>query len=297
MRIQSVAKPQYLFRPARSVARLVGALQRNHRKPRVVEVSLPWGTAIRVNTGERVGRSIWRSGVHDLPVAEALWRLLDPGDTAIDVGANIGYTASLMAARVGRSGSVLCFEPHPDVFSELATNIALGRRAVDAAAMQAHQIALSDRSGEALLVSGENFAENRGSSRLAAGESIAADSELLRVPTRRLDEFIAEGAVAVVKIDVEGHELGVLSGAAQALAQGRIAHIVYEDFGGAGSEVHRLLASNGYSLYALGWATHKPVLSSVEAGPSIDLRWESPNYLATRYPEHVADRFKPWGVI
>lgn len=291
--LRSLAKPQYLFRPSRSAARLIDAL-RGDRAARV-EITLPWGLSIRVNTGERVGRSIWRSGVHDLPVAEALWRLLDPGDTAIDVGANIGYTASLMAARVGRTGNILCFEPHPDVFAELEMNIALVRRTVGAGEIQVHKTALSDRSGEGLLVSGEDFAENSGSSRLAVGESTAANAELLRVPTRRLDEFIAERAVGVVKIDVEGHELSVLSGAARALGQGRIAHVVYEDFGGARSEVHRLLISYGYSIYALGWATHKPVLSSVESGPAVDLRWESPNYLATRYPERVADRFRPWG--
>jgi FkbM family methyltransferase len=291
--VRSIAKPQYLFRPARCAARVVREL-RGDRAQRV-EVRLPWGVSIRINTSERVGRSIWRSGVHDLPVAEALWRLLDAGDLAIDVGANLGYTASLMARRVGRTGRVFCFEPQPEVFQELQENILLVRQARDVGEIEAHQIALSDRSGAATLVCGEEFDQNRGSGRIDEALPHGSNVRHLTVATRRLDDMIEERVIAVAKIDVEGHELAVLQGAERALASRRIEHIVYEDFGGPESPVHRLLGDCGYSVYGLGWATHKPVLTDVVQGPAIDLAWESPNYLATLAPRKALDRFRRWG--
>ena len=54
----------------------------------------------------------------DLISCEAIWRLLDEGELALDVGANIGYMTSLMAARLGKNGRVIAFEPHPVLFQE-----------------------------------------------------------------------------------------------------------------------------------------------------------------------------------
>ncbi len=291
--IRSFAKPQYLFRPARSAARFAKELGRGRAKR--VELVLPWQVSIRVDTAERVGRSIWRSGVHDLPVVEALWRLLDVGETAIDVGANIGYTAGLMARRVGRSGRVLCFEPQPEVFEELQENMSLVRQSSGVGRIETYRIALSDRTGDATLVSGDEFALNHGSSRIEAPASHSVAGTRLTVATRRLDDFLDGRGVTLVKIDVEGHELKVLHGANDALTRGRVEHVVYEDFGGAGSPVHQLLAGYGYSVYALGWVTYKPVLTALDEGPAIDLAWESPNYVATRNPRKVRDRFRRWG--
>ena len=50
-------------------------------------------------------------GTHDLEVQHALARLLQPGMTVYDIGANVGFTAVLAAQRVGPQGRVICFEP------------------------------------------------------------------------------------------------------------------------------------------------------------------------------------------
>lgn len=70
-------------------------------------MKLPWGSEIRVNIGEGIGNTIWRTGVDDLPVLECLWRLTDPGDRCVDVGANIGLMTNVMAFRAGSEGSNL----------------------------------------------------------------------------------------------------------------------------------------------------------------------------------------------
>ena len=56
---------------------------------------------------------------------KALQELIQPGWTAIDVGANIGYFTLLMANRVGPQGKVIAFEPINENFRILQENIAL----------------------------------------------------------------------------------------------------------------------------------------------------------------------------
>ena len=49
------------------------------------------------------------TGIYDLIVTEILWRLINKGEIAVDVGANIGYMTSLMAAKVASSGKVYSY--------------------------------------------------------------------------------------------------------------------------------------------------------------------------------------------
>ena len=51
------------------------------------------------------------SGLLELPVQEAMRRLLGPGDVFYDVGANVGFFALAGARQVGPAGAVYAFEP------------------------------------------------------------------------------------------------------------------------------------------------------------------------------------------
>jgi FkbM family methyltransferase len=96
-------------------------------------------------------------GVYDLPVTETLWRLTELGDLGVDAGANIGYTASVLAVRAGPAGLVVAFEPHPVLRAELAANIArwAGCAAVP---VDVRGCALSAAPGTLALVEGDAFA-------------------------------------------------------------------------------------------------------------------------------------------
>src|SRR5437762_1103185 len=78
---------------------------------------------------------------------QALRKLIRPGMTVFDVGANSGYFTLLMADRVGPAGRVYSFEPHPANFELLLSNI----QANSLAHVHAFKLALSDRRGEAVL--------------------------------------------------------------------------------------------------------------------------------------------------
>ena len=57
-------------------------------------------------------------GSYAVPIVETMKRTLRPGDTFLDVGANIGYLSAIAAGLVGVTGQVHCFEPVPDYFRE-----------------------------------------------------------------------------------------------------------------------------------------------------------------------------------
>ena len=78
---------------------------------------------------------------------------LAPGDTVLDIGANVGMFALKAASLVSPGGRVLCFEPAPRAYAALrrtlAANAADARvRSVDVRALQ---VAVADTTGTALL--------------------------------------------------------------------------------------------------------------------------------------------------
>ena len=50
---------------------------------------------------------------------------LEPGDVAVEVGANIGSLTVPLANAVGEEGTFIAFEPQPVLFKNLCANIAL----------------------------------------------------------------------------------------------------------------------------------------------------------------------------
>lgn len=141
--------------------------------------------------------------------------LADPSRVSLDIGANRGVWTEAMRRH---SGAVLAFEPNPKMFHDLARRVGPGARALP--------YALSDRSGEAELRVPRRRKGYSNQGATLAHESLRDGAYgALSVPMRRLDEIEA-GDVALMKIDVEGHELAVLRGAAGLLARCRPALIV-----------------------------------------------------------------------
>ena len=88
------------------------------------------GLTIWLDPGDRVitpltlERGEWETG----ETAE-FRSLLRPGDTVIDVGANVGWYTLLASSRVGPSGQVVAFEPVPSALAFLRENVAANRLA------------------------------------------------------------------------------------------------------------------------------------------------------------------------
>jgi FkbM family methyltransferase len=274
------SRPEYFFRPSQVVRRL-----RRVGKPpgQIEDVKLPWGADIRVRIAENVGSDIYYYGVFDRIVPEAIWRLLDPGETAVDIGANIGQNTSAMACRVGPDGRVIAFEPHPATFAELNMNVE-GWQKAGFGPFYLHNLALADKGGTASLDIPTYF----------SGASLSRTGEGIAVSVGRLDDFIsADTRIHVCKIDVEGREWEVLKGAALALSKKMIRDIIFEDFNPMPSPAVEFLRAHEFAIYRLltGWL--KPSLERLSGDNS--RKQFSYNYLATLAPERAMARFRSPG--
>jgi FkbM family methyltransferase len=273
-------KPEYLFQPARLMRRIRGVAG-DPAKP----VRLPWGHALRIHPGDGISNAILASGVYDLALSEAIWRLLDPGERALDAGANLGYVTSLMAARTGPRGHVDSFEPHPALFQELSDNAAPWDR------VRLHRTALSDRRGRAFLKVPDYFEVNRGTA------SVNFQGEGCEVTLETLDDLFAGDRFDVVKIDVEGHEAAVLAGARRMLERHAIRDIVFEDFNPFPSAAMAMVTGSGYTLFRIEKNLLGPALC--DPASAVKTQWSAVNYLATVDPERALTRMRArgWSVL
>jgi FkbM family methyltransferase len=275
--------PEYIWRPHQLVWRLSRLLVPHY--PRYRTVTLPWGLPLIVDCTELIGRTIYNAGVFDLAVTETIFRLLNMGDTAIDVGANIGYTTSVMCSRIGSTGQVLAIEPHPLLVRHLQRNVELwSNKGHPTAAIW--PVALSDQEGSAYLTIPRYFSSNRGLARLA-NEPASSGDETIRVPVKRLDDITSDiDRIKLVKIDVEGHEYPTLQGANNSLSEHKVANIVFEDYERYPSRVMKLLQGHGYTLFGIDRTFFGPKL---EEAARIRHRyaWSGPSYLATLDPDRA----------
>ncbi len=282
-----INKPEYIYQPRQAFKRLTRLLT---TEPESAEVTLPWGLQIGIRAREDLGRALWHLGVYDLTLCETIWRLLDRGESAIDVGANIGYISGLMAARSGPEGSVIAFEPHPKIFQELVANIDSWRdRPI--ARITPFELALSSGSGSAFLQEPANFEKMRGTASI-----VTHGSSGLLITTARLDEIRLDSpAVDLLKIDVEGHELEVLLGSRKLLETQAIRDIIFEDHSRSfGSPVASFLAGFGYSIFFLTRRLRGPLMAS--KGQRYEgARYLPPNFLATLKPDRARARFQTSG--
>jgi FkbM family methyltransferase len=256
-------------------------------------VKLPWGLRLRIDPRESIGSAVWRLGLYDLAVSEALWRLTSPGDLTVDVGANLGHMAGILALRAGPAGRVLAFEPHPEVFADLVENVRLAAADPRTAPIEAFPLALGDAEGAGNLDCGDGFASNRGLARLAGPESAGIP---VRITT--LDVALGGRTAAVVKVDVEGATQGVIEGARDSLREGRIRHLVYEAHEDERDLLASLLRGCGYSVHALGRDRFGLLLGGDREAPNLP-GYEAPSCLATRDPSrvHSAFRHRGWRVF
>jgi FkbM family methyltransferase len=223
--------------------------------------------------------------------------LLDPGEFAVDVGANIGHMTSIMAMRAGPSGQVMVFEPHPVLFSELQYNISTWEKNPHAAPILASKMALSDHPGSAQLMVPADFEGNHGVCSLESNGEANPEAKHIEVEVTTLSAMVDKGKqIGFLKIDVEGHELQVLLGAQDQLASGSIRDILFEEFRALPTPVTKLLQDNGYTIYRIVLGTFwGPVLAPIETYQAPADEKDSPNYLATRDPGRLLNRMSKRG--
>jgi len=215
-------------------------------------IRLPEGYTFPVDRGTLIGWTVFFFGTYEPEVRAQLIERLTPGGVAIDVGANVGWHALLMASLVGPTGQVYAFEPNDTTRDRLRAAVEVNRFTQ----LTIDPRAAADRPGQRGFEAPGAGDVWDGTGRLSRDMSRSAHA----VECITLDAFAASrrlGRLALIKIDVEGWELAVLRGARQVLQTLRPAVIFefdpayVERSGGTSADLTACLSDAGYALFGL----------------------------------------------
>jgi FkbM family methyltransferase len=212
------------------------------------------GFRMTLNVAESYERIMYYSRVYAPWLAHVFKRVLQPGDTVIDGGANIGYFSLLGAKRVGPGGAVHSFEPIPATFTQLSENIKLNGYSNVAANCNALAAEAGQVEFEVPQERGTNISLGRLATVVHSGRG-----PRVAVTTCSLDEYVAAahiGEIKLAKLDLEGGELTAIRGMQRILSAHQIAYLICElslpilDQQGIPHSAQRdALAAHGYQPY------------------------------------------------
>jgi FkbM family methyltransferase len=181
-------------------------------RPLTVDGTTEDGNHFRCRLPDIIHTYVYLFGTWEPDLTAFLRRRLRPGDTFIDVGANIGYLSALASRLVGPNGIVVAIEPAPLASAALQETVAMN----DLTNIRPVAAAVSDRDDEIPLFVGPSYG--------SAFTSIVAPRRGLRengrVRAATLGSLVTREELAttrLIKIDVEGAEDRVLAGMLESL--------------------------------------------------------------------------------
>jgi FkbM family methyltransferase len=221
------------------------------------------GQVFRVS--DVTGMSPWYSGA-ERDHQETFKKLIEPGDVAIDIGANWGLHTLYLSRLVGPDGLVIALEPFAPAFAELEWHI----RANNCRNVKSIQNAISDAGGKALFAAGESASTG---SLVVCDPSSSRQKDKITVTVRQLDSVVEEFGfkkLKLVKIDVEGAESRVLSGSKRTMELHRPYFVIDLHTPEQDVAVAHLLTAVGYRLSRL---SGPPIQQTDKGWPDVDGVW------------------------
>jgi FkbM family methyltransferase len=170
-----------------------------------------------------VGRAAFYAGDLDRKITWICDRIVRPGDTVLDIGANIGMISLWLSKLVGKTGKVHAFEPNPKL-QEILEEM-LDRNQISNVCL--HPIALGSKRGSLEL---RIPRINAGAGSLIRNRDLS-DCDTVDVPVDLLSRIVAEEgikSIRLIKIDVEGFEAEVFKGGREVLEAIRPEAILFE---------------------------------------------------------------------
>ncbi|GAB5493660.1 MAG: hypothetical protein Phog2KO_38750 [Phototrophicaceae bacterium] len=182
------------------------------------------------------------TGKHEPETNSQLKQLLKPNMVFLDIGAHVGYYSRLASNIVGESGRVVAFEPNPSNHAMLKKNVGTRKN------VTLMQVALAEEEGTAELydylmmsASGSlHYDETLRDVQLSTTQRDVDFAPRLdndfqpktyTVRTAPVDKLMAELGITqvdVVKMDIEGAEMGALRGMSQTIANSPNLSLVME---------------------------------------------------------------------
>jgi FkbM family methyltransferase len=191
-----------------------------------------------------------------------LRRVVRPGMTVIDVGANVGQMTLEMAALVGAGGRVIAVEPGVGNLEYLRQHVQ-GNDLADRVTIVEAACAEADGGEVTFFVASDDGATGAVGSghNIVGADAIYKQNSQLQVREQRVPRVSIDGLCArlavrpdVIKVDVEGAELMVVKGAQHTLAlRGLVLRVgfhpfAFDDPGAASKELLGLAEGAGYRV-------------------------------------------------
>jgi FkbM family methyltransferase len=186
-----------------------------------------------------VGQSLDNYGEWSESEVKLFSQFLKPGDVVAEIGSNIGAHTVPIAKLVGQKGLVLAFEPQPVIFQLLCANVALN----GIFNVRTYHAAVGGAAG-AITVPPVDYAVEGNFGGVSLGNCDAGE----KVPLLKLDS-LSLPALRLLKIDVEGMEAEVLSGAQQTIAKCRPILFVENERRTESAQLIELLDTFGYRMW------------------------------------------------
>lgn len=172
----------------------------------------------------------------EIPKISTVMALIDNETTFVDCGANVGFWTCNIA-RLGRiypGLKVLSFEANADTYRRLSQS------AASYSNVQLFNVALSDSECILEMVEGATsgvFGVHKSAFQIGDQKHI--------IQAKPLDRFLGAYDKIIMKIDVEGHEFEVISGAKKAFSEGRVQAVFIDGF----ERDKRVELENWFDLY------------------------------------------------
>ena len=226
------------------------------------------GLRIHLYLSNDLSKQLYIAGCIEPNEFAFLDKVLAPGMTFVDAGANDGLFTLFAAHRVGASGQVWAFEPSRASFFGSGGTCRLN----GIGNVRLFPLALANFEGHAEM----KIADDEHSGQNTLGD-FCYQIELAgreRVTTRRLDDLVQQEClrpIDVIKLDVEGAELSVLAGATSILRKHRPLLLLEANEnalglqGASAAALVEFLRSHDYEIYGFDHTTGQPFSSPSDA--------------------------------
>lgn len=206
---------------------------------------------MNLDTASLIEYRIIFHGYYEPEIAKIIKRVVKPGNTCLDVGANIGAHTLLMAFAAGPGGRVIALEPHPQLAQRLLENVTLNHLEN----ISVVRAALCDTDGVATLYAYGEGEFSRGCSSLRPSPDTARRIKVQTMTSPTLEEEAELASCDFIKIDVEGGEMVALTQLSELIGRHRPYLIfeyrreLWESFGSSIESALELLRQWDYRLY------------------------------------------------
>lgn len=235
---------------------------------------------------QNTARAIEVDGCCEPEVSHLMARVVREGDSAIDVGANVGFFTLLLGRLVGSTGNVTAFEPTPASFNKLRENVRLNRLPH----VSCMQQALWHKPEEVTL----HMSQDSGLNALARAPTSVG---VLKLQATTLDAAMGLSSCRLLKMDAEGAEEHIICGC-RWVSPLRVPYIVSElndealqRFDSSAAKFRTCMDVRGYSTFLLhqngAFPTLIPRTTSLQQGSmaNVNVLFSTIELVSEAWPE------------